>query len=80
MSTTPEPETRCPQCRGTRFSIEWLLVARPDGSYSLAGATRKVSADQHADLGLRRLRRHGQGQAQCLIPRTRGPRTATGST
>jgi hypothetical protein len=44
MSTTPEPETRCPQCRGTRFSIEWLLVARPDGSYSLAGATRKISA------------------------------------
>lgn len=43
MSTTT-PEQRCPECGGNRFNIEWLLVAKSDGSYSLPGHTRKISA------------------------------------
>jgi hypothetical protein len=42
-----EPEIpACPQCGENRWSIEWHLVAKPDGTYSLAGQQPKVSAVQ----------------------------------
>jgi transcription elongation factor Elf1 len=34
----------CPECGAKAFSIKTRLVARPIGTYSLAGAQMKVSA------------------------------------
>jgi hypothetical protein len=43
----PPPEMpKCPRCGEDRWSIEWHLVAKEDGTYSLAGAQPKVAAVQ----------------------------------
>jgi hypothetical protein len=38
----------CPSCNRTLMSMSWTLVARPVGSFSLAGAQMKVSASSRA--------------------------------
>jgi hypothetical protein len=37
-------ERVCPRCGSTGFRVESVLVAKPLGSFSLAGAQMKVSA------------------------------------
>lgn len=34
----------CPQCGNTGFRVEFVLVAKPLGTFSLAGAQMKTSA------------------------------------
>lgn len=37
-------EQTCPQCGSTGFRVEYVLAAKPLGTFSLAGAQMKVSA------------------------------------
>lgn len=36
----------CPGCGGTGFDVTWRLVAKPQGTYSLAGVQDKVAATE----------------------------------
>ncbi|HEX5522788.1 MAG TPA: hypothetical protein VFX53_05040 [Pedococcus sp.] len=40
----PVPDVPCPSCDQSTLDVEWRLVAKPLGSFSLAGQQMKVSA------------------------------------
>lgn len=40
----------CPQCQGSPLELRWGLVARPLGTWSLAGAQLKTSAVKVAEV------------------------------